>query len=67
MDKIREFTELETERYVKKHGLFPADAKLNIRNIASGSKETEGLVNLIYQVRDVHTGKSLIFKQFMAN
>lgn len=65
MDKIREFTEPETERYVKKHGLFPADAKLNIRNIASGSKETEGLVNLIYQVRDVHTGKSLIFKQVM--
>lgn len=65
MDRFREFTEQETERYVKKHGLFPADAKLNIRNIASGRDDTEGLVNLIYQVKDVHTEKTLIFKQVM--
>lgn len=65
MDKIREFTAQDTERYLKKHGLFPTDAKLDIKNIASGRDDTEGLVNLIYQVKDVHTGKSLIFKQVM--
>ncbi len=65
MNKIREFTEQEAERYVKNHGLFPADAKLSIRTLASGSDDTEGLVNLIYQIKDTHTGKSLIFKQVM--
>lgn len=67
MDKIevREFTEQEIERYVKKHGLFPVDAKLNIRNIVSGRDDAEGLVNLIYRVEDVQTGKTLIFKQVM--
>lgn len=65
MDRIREFTEQEAGRYVKQHGLFPADAELDIRNIASGREDAEGLVNLIYQVKDVHTGKSLVFKQVM--
>ena len=65
MNKIREFTAQDTERYLKKHGLFPTDAKLDIKNIASGRDDTEGLVNLIYQVKDVYTGKSLIFKQVM--
>lgn len=65
MDRIREFTEQETERYVKQHGLFPMDAKLNIRNIASGRDDAEGLVNLIYQVKDVRTERTLIFKQVM--
>ena len=65
MDKVREFTEREVEHYVKKHGLFPEDAKLNIRNIVSGREDTEGLVNLIYRVEDVQSGKTLIFKQVM--
>jgi len=59
MNKIREFTEQEAERYVKNHGLFPADAKLSIRTLASGSDDTEGLVNLIYQIKDTHTDFSL--------
>lgn len=65
MDKVREFTEREVEHYVKKHGLFPEDAKLNIRNIVFGREDTEGLVNLIYRVEDVQSGKTLIFKQVM--
>lgn len=65
MGKVTEFTEQEIERYVKKHGLFPEDAKLNIRNVASGRDDTEGLVNLICRVEDVNTGRTLIFKQVM--
>lgn len=65
MDKIREFTEQETECYLKQHGLFPNDAKLDIKNVASGRDDSEGLVNLIYKVQDVNTGRSLIFKQVM--
>lgn len=65
MDRVKEFTEQDTERYVKEHGLFPTDAKLSVRNLASTEEHTEGLVNLIYQVKDMDTGKSLIFKQVM--
>ena len=65
MDKVREFTEQEVEHYVKKHGLFSADARLIVRNIASGRDDTEGLVNLVYQVEDADTKKTLIFKQVM--
>ncbi len=50
MDKVREFTEQEAERYVKVHGLFPTDARLCVRNLASTEGHTEGLVNLIYQI-----------------
>lgn len=65
MDKAREFTIPEVERYVKRHGLFAKDARLHIRNIAAERDDTEGLVNLIYQVKDIRTGKSMIFKQVM--
>lgn len=58
------YTEAEAIQYTKKQKYFPLDAELLCKNIQEEA-DSEGMINLVYRVYDLFTGKAVIFKQTM--
>lgn len=61
-DNFKGFTKQDIENYVRRHDLFPKDARLEIISITEDIERAEGFVNLVYRVKNLDTGKSLIIK-----
>ena len=61
---MRIFTEAEAIQYTKDQKFFALDAELICKNIQEEA-DSEGMINLVYRIYDLFTGKSVIFKQSM--